>query len=89
LSLFVLGIRADHAHHAFAVDDLAVVAHLFNGSPYFHNPSTFSNGIPGLESNRGRKPDRHAASQIFPPPDPLSDRFKIANPGKLRILTQH
>jgi hypothetical protein len=52
LSLFVLRIRADHAHHAFAVDDLAVVAHLFNGSSYFHNPSTFSTGISGLNSNR-------------------------------------
>jgi hypothetical protein len=89
LSLFVFRIRADHAHHAFAVDDLAVVAHLFNGSPYFHNPSTFSTGISGLDSNRERKPDRHAATQTLPPPDPLSDRFKIASLGKLRILTQH
>jgi hypothetical protein len=30
LSLFMLRVGADHAHHAFAVDDLAVVAHLFN-----------------------------------------------------------
>jgi hypothetical protein len=30
LSLFMLGVGADHAHHAFAVNDLAVVAHLFN-----------------------------------------------------------
>jgi hypothetical protein len=63
LSLFVFRIRADHAHHAFAVDDLAVVAHLFNGSPYFHNPSTFSTGISGLDSNRresptGTRPDK-------------------------------
>jgi hypothetical protein len=85
----MLGIRADHAHHAFAMDDLAVVAHLFNGSPNFHNPSTFSTGISGLDVNRGQEPVQHAAGQIFPPPDPLSDRFKIASIGKLRILTRH
>jgi hypothetical protein len=62
-------IRADHAHYALAVDDLAVIAHLFNGSPYFHNPSTFSTGISGLDLNPERKPDRHAANQIFPPPE--------------------
>jgi hypothetical protein len=28
LSLFVFGINADHSHHAFAMDDLALVAHL-------------------------------------------------------------
>jgi hypothetical protein len=46
LSLFVLRIRADHAHHAFAVNDLAVVAHLFNGSPYFHNRPPFPPEFP-------------------------------------------
>jgi hypothetical protein len=30
LPLFVFRVRADHSHHAFAVDDLAVVAHLLN-----------------------------------------------------------
>jgi hypothetical protein len=30
LSLFVFRVCADHAHHAFAVDDLAVVAHLLD-----------------------------------------------------------
>jgi hypothetical protein len=29
LSLFVFGVVADHPHHAFAVDDLALVANLF------------------------------------------------------------
>jgi hypothetical protein len=28
LSLFMFGIRADHPHHALAVDDFALVAHL-------------------------------------------------------------
>jgi len=26
----MFGIDADHSHHTFAVDDLALVAHLFN-----------------------------------------------------------
>jgi hypothetical protein len=30
LSLFMFGIDTDHSHHAFAVDDLALVAHLFH-----------------------------------------------------------
>jgi hypothetical protein len=30
LSLFMLRVGADHAHHAFAVDDLAVITHLFD-----------------------------------------------------------
>jgi hypothetical protein len=30
LPLLVFGIGADDAHHAFAVDDLALVAHNFN-----------------------------------------------------------
>jgi len=30
LTLLVLGIGADDAHHAFAVDDLALIAHLFD-----------------------------------------------------------
>jgi hypothetical protein len=30
LSLFMLRVSADHAHHAFAVDDLAVVTHFFD-----------------------------------------------------------
>src|SRR5947209_8058945 len=36
LALLVLGVRADHAHHPFAVDDLAVVAHLLDRSPDLH-----------------------------------------------------
>jgi hypothetical protein len=32
----MLRIHADHPHHTLAVDDLAFVAHLFNGCPYFH-----------------------------------------------------
>jgi len=30
LSLFVLRVHANHAHHALAVDDFAFVANLFN-----------------------------------------------------------
>jgi hypothetical protein len=30
LPLFMLRVGADHTHHAFAVDDLAVIAHFFN-----------------------------------------------------------
>src|SRR5580704_11586834 len=37
LPLLVFRIHADHAHHAFAVDDLAFVAHLFYRRPDFHN----------------------------------------------------
>src|SRR5205085_9671373 len=40
LALFVLGVRADHAHHALAVDDLAVVAHLLDRSPDLHFESS-------------------------------------------------
>jgi hypothetical protein len=36
LSLLVLGIDANHAHHAFALDDLALVAHFFNACSNFH-----------------------------------------------------
>src|SRR5205085_170881 len=36
LALLVLGVRADHAHNALAVDDLAVVAHLLYRSSDFH-----------------------------------------------------
>ena len=32
----MFGIDADHAHHAFAMDDLALVAHLFNRRTDFH-----------------------------------------------------
>jgi hypothetical protein len=32
----MLGIRADHTHHALAVNDLALVANFPNGSPNFH-----------------------------------------------------
>jgi hypothetical protein len=32
----VLGIRADHAHYAFAVNHLALIANFSDGSPNFH-----------------------------------------------------
>jgi hypothetical protein len=48
LPLFVFGVDADHPHHAFAVDDLALVAHFFYWSTDFHlnNPQD----LPSLES---------------------------------------
>jgi hypothetical protein len=36
LSLFMFRVDANHTHHAFAVDNLALVAHLFYGSSHFH-----------------------------------------------------
>src|SRR6186997_2544512 len=36
LPLLVAGFRADHAHHAMALDDLAVAAHLLDASQYLH-----------------------------------------------------
>jgi hypothetical protein len=36
LPLFMLRVGADHPHHAAAVNDLAVVAHLLNRCPDFH-----------------------------------------------------
>ena len=36
LPLFMFRILADHAHHAFAVDDLALVTNLFYRCSYFH-----------------------------------------------------
>jgi len=32
----MLRVRADHPHHAFALDDLALVADFAYGSLYFH-----------------------------------------------------
>jgi hypothetical protein len=42
LPLLVLGIGADHPNDAFAVDDLAFVAHLLNRRPDFHDRSLLS-----------------------------------------------
>ena len=36
LALLVARVRADHAHHAVAADDLAVAAHLLDRSGDFH-----------------------------------------------------
>ncbi len=35
----MLGIDADHPHHAFAMDDLALVAHLLYRRTDFHLPN--------------------------------------------------
>jgi hypothetical protein len=37
LALFMFRVFADHPHHALAADDLALVANLFDRSPYFHD----------------------------------------------------
>ena len=36
LTLFVARVAADHAQHAFAPHDLAVLTHAFYGRTYFH-----------------------------------------------------
>src|ERR1700730_11634891 len=41
LALLVFRVDADHPHHAFAVDDLALVTNLFYRCSYFHNGSQF------------------------------------------------
>jgi hypothetical protein len=43
LPLFMFGVYANHPHHTFAMDDLALVAHFFYGSTDFHlnNPQIF------------------------------------------------
>ena len=38
------GIGADHAHHAFAADDAAVLANATNGTTYFHCCLTLLSG---------------------------------------------
>jgi hypothetical protein len=36
LALFVTRVGADHTHHTLAADDLAIAAHLLDGSCDFH-----------------------------------------------------
>jgi hypothetical protein len=36
LTLLVLRIYADNSYNALSMDDLALVAHFFDGCPYFH-----------------------------------------------------
>jgi uncharacterized membrane protein YraQ (UPF0718 family) len=40
LTLLVFGVGADHAHHALAVDDFALVANLLYRCSYFHTVLT-------------------------------------------------
>jgi hypothetical protein len=40
LTLFVLGIDADHTHHTLAVHDLALVTDLFYRRSYLHRSPT-------------------------------------------------
>jgi hypothetical protein len=39
LALLVFRIDANHAHHAFAVDDLALVTDFLYRRSYFHKPA--------------------------------------------------
>src|SRR5208283_5914320 len=61
LPLLVLGVGADHPHHALAVDDLALVTNLFNRRPDFHRSALPDN------SNRSTLQHSHdpAASGIL------------------------
>jgi len=45
LSLFMFRVHADHAHHALAVDDLALVANLLNRCSYLHNSLSHAAGL--------------------------------------------
>src|SRR4029079_3201562 len=58
LPLLVLLIRADHAHHATAADDLALVANSLHRCSDLHNFSTIlpRDTSRGLSSNRTRSP---------------------------------
>ena len=42
LTLLVARVGADHAHHAFAADDAAVLANATNGTTYFHGLTLLS-----------------------------------------------
>jgi hypothetical protein len=86
----VLRIRADHAYHAFAVDDLAVITHLFYGSSYFHNASTlYSQDFPSLNLKSLAKIKLPPNQAIPPCPTRFPIGFENASIGKLRILTRH
>jgi hypothetical protein len=39
LALFVFRVDANHPHHTFAMDDLALVANLFYRCSDLHNPA--------------------------------------------------
>jgi hypothetical protein len=56
LLLFMLGVAADHAHDAFAADDLAVFTDSTNAGSYFHD-CTFSTQT-ARASSRGLKNGR-------------------------------
>jgi len=58
LTLFVLGVVADHPHHTLAADDLALVADLSNASSDFHGSSSSRLGLAQGE------PHDHAATWI-------------------------
>ena len=42
LALLMARVSADHAHHALAADDAAVLANATNGTTYFHCVNTLS-----------------------------------------------
>jgi hypothetical protein len=45
LLLFVLGVRADHAHDAFAAHDLAVLTDPSDAGAYFHGNTCANRGL--------------------------------------------
>src|SRR5579872_2121326 len=50
LALFMFRIHADHAHHTFAVDDLALVTDFLYRCSYLHNPA-FSRQLSAFSKN--------------------------------------
>jgi hypothetical protein len=55
LSLLVLGIRANHTHHALAADNLAVFTNTLNAGSNFHDrffPASFAPAEATFEANQ-------------------------------------
>jgi hypothetical protein len=50
LALLVLGVDANHPHHAAPVDHLALVTNLFYRCPYFHAAPQSCFGVAGLKT---------------------------------------
>src|ERR1700730_530510 len=61
LALLVFRVDADHPHHAFAVDDLALITNLFYRCSYFHNGSQF----PGSHNLREQAPRPFGTLPIY------------------------
>jgi hypothetical protein len=83
----MLRIFADHTHDARAVDDLALVANLFDGCPYFHVRFLFTYPVqlfPEQLYNPASSPvmrrDRHQNPVARPEPD----KIRFRRPGHVR-----